>query len=85
MSGVVPGALTPLGLINDVDNKVIPIMDASLMENEQINFHPLINTESTGLHPEELLTFIRSCGHEPVLINFDEMLNVQETDTEFEI
>lgn len=69
--GLVPGALTPLGLINDRQNKVTVIIDAALMGDEQINFHPLINTESTGLHPQELLTFIRSCGREAQLIDFD--------------
>jgi hypothetical protein len=29
------------------------------------NFHPLINAESTGVRPVELLGFVRDCGHEP--------------------
>lgn len=69
--GVMPGALTPLGLINDDANAVTAVIDASLLNAEQVNFHPLINTESTGLGPSELLTFIRSCGREPMLIDFD--------------
>lgn len=70
--GVQPGALTPLGLINDVGGTITAVIDASLLTVNQINFHPLINTESTGLHPAELLSFIRSCGREPVLVDFDE-------------
>ena len=69
--GVAPGALTPLALINDLDGAVTTVVDASLLRATQINFHPLINTESTGLHPNELLLFIRSCGWEPMLIDFD--------------
>lgn len=69
--GVMPGALTPLGLINDDANAVTAVIDASLLNAEQVNFHPLINTESTGLGPSELLAFIRSCGREPMLIDFD--------------
>lgn len=69
--GVQPGALTPLGLINDTARAVTPVIDASLLDAEQINFHPLINTESTRLRPAALLRFIRSCGHEPMLIDFD--------------
>ncbi|WP_157971027.1 prolyl-tRNA synthetase associated domain-containing protein [Pseudogemmobacter bohemicus] len=69
--GVQPGALTPLGLINDTTQAVTPVIDAGLMGAEQLNFHPLINTESTGLHPQELLSFIRSCGHEPLIVDFD--------------
>ncbi|MCL4068795.1 prolyl-tRNA synthetase associated domain-containing protein [Pseudomonas sp. GX19020] len=66
-----PGALTPLGLINDATRAVTPVIDASLMGAEQLNFHPLINTESTGLHPKELLSFILSCGQEPLIVDFD--------------
>lgn len=69
--GVMPGALTPLGLINDSTNAVTAVIDASLLKAEQVNFHPLVNTESTGLRPDELVAFIRSCGREPMLIDFD--------------
>lgn len=69
--GVAPGALRPLGLINDQDGLVTPVIDAALLDAEQINFHPLINTESMGLAPAGLLAFLRSCGHEPVVVDFD--------------
>lgn len=68
--GVMPGALTPLSIINDKNNQIIVVLDASLMQAEQVNFHPLINTESTGLHPQELLKFLQSCDHEPILVDF---------------
>ncbi|WP_119303641.1 prolyl-tRNA synthetase associated domain-containing protein [Dongia deserti] len=69
--GVPPGALTPLALINDTAGTVTSVIDAALLDAERINFHPLINTESTGLRPAELLRFIRSCGREPLLVDFD--------------
>lgn len=69
--GVQPGALTPLGLMNDGNGLVTAVVDAALMEADQVNFHPLVNTESIGLKPQELLAFIRSCGREPVLVDFD--------------
>jgi Ala-tRNA(Pro) deacylase len=69
--GVAPGALTPLGLINDRDRVVVPIIDASLMDAEQVNFHPLVNDRSTGLSPAELLMFIASCGHEARIVDLD--------------
>lgn len=69
--GTAPGALTPLGIINDTAGIVTAVVDAALLTAEQVNFHPLINTESTGVRPSELLTFIRSCGREPMLIDFD--------------
>lgn len=69
--GVQPGALTPLGLINDTAGAVTAVIDTSLLHAAQVNFHPLINTESTGLRPVDLLDFIRSCGREPMLVDFD--------------
>jgi Ala-tRNA(Pro) deacylase len=69
--GVMPGALTPLALINDVQRLVTAVIDASLLACHQVNFHPLVNTRSTGLHPTDLLAFIRSCEREPVIVDFD--------------
>ena len=69
--GVAPGALTPLGLMNDATRAVTPVIDAGLMGAAQLNFHPLVNTESTGLAPGDLIGFIRSCGHEPLIVDFD--------------
>ncbi|MEJ7807219.1 MAG: hypothetical protein WKG03_15005, partial [Telluria sp.] len=60
-----------MALINDPDNTVVPVIDASLMSQVQLNFHPLTNTESIGLSPSDLARFIRSCGHDPVIVNFD--------------
>lgn len=72
--GVQPGALTPFGLINDSEVSITAVVDASLLDARQVNFHPLLNTESTGLCPADLLAFIRSCNREPLLVDFDSML-----------
>jgi Ala-tRNA(Pro) deacylase len=69
--GVEPGALTPLGLISDDSYAVTAVIDASLMQAQQVNFHPLVNTESVGLRPSELIAFIRSCGREPMIVDLD--------------
>ena len=68
---VEPGALTPLALINDHGGRVQLVLDAGLLDADQLNFHPLVNTESTGIRPDDLLAFIRSCGREPVIVSFD--------------
>ena len=62
-----PGALTPLALLNDEDGVVTVVIEATLMEAEQLNFHPLINTESTALKPDDLLGFIASCESTPII------------------
>jgi Ala-tRNA(Pro) deacylase len=69
--GVEPGALTPLALINDARGLVTAVVDASLLSAEQVNFHPLVNTESVGMRPMDLLAFIESCGREALIVSFD--------------
>jgi len=69
--GVPPGALTPLGIINDQNGLVSVVIDATLMTAGQVNFHPLIHTERVGLAPSELVAFIQSCGREPQIVNLD--------------
>lgn len=65
--GVEPGAVTPLGAINDTQGRVTIVLDSGLMAHETINCHPLVNTMTTSLRREDLLTFLRATGHEPVL------------------
>jgi Ala-tRNA(Pro) deacylase len=68
--GVEPGALTPFSLLADAGHQVCVVIDAGLMRATQLNFHPLVNTESTGIGPGDLLVFLRASGHEPMLVDF---------------
>ncbi|MBI3516793.1 MAG: prolyl-tRNA synthetase associated domain-containing protein [Proteobacteria bacterium] len=68
--GVEPGALTPFALINESDSGMRVVLDKVLFGAEQINFHPLVNTESTGIAPHGLLAFVRACRHEPLIVDF---------------
>jgi Ala-tRNA(Pro) deacylase len=69
--GVVPGAVTPFGLINDRENRVAVILDDKMMAADLVNYHPLSNDKTTALKPADLLRFIESCGHEPRIMNVD--------------
>lgn len=66
--GVAPGSVTALALINDPSGRVSFVLDAQLMEYDSINCHPLENTATTNIAREDLLRFIRSCGHEPRIL-----------------
>jgi Ala-tRNA(Pro) deacylase len=68
--GVVPGAVTPLGLINDRPPRLRVILDAGLVAHERVNFHPLVNTATTTLLTRDLLAFIRATGHVPEVVEF---------------
>ncbi len=74
---VMPGTLTPLALINDLGGSVTVVVDAALLTAEQLNFHPLVHTESMGIGPGQLLAFIASCGREPQILDFEEVSNLQ--------
>ena len=65
--GVEPGAVTPLGALNDTQRQVTVVLDAALMRHELINAHPLVNTMTTALAREDLLRFLRATGHEPLI------------------
>jgi Ala-tRNA(Pro) deacylase len=70
--GVAPGALTPLALINDPAGLATVVVDASLLQADQVNFHPLVQEESTGLKPDDLVAFIHSCGRKPLIVDFED-------------
>jgi Ala-tRNA(Pro) deacylase len=67
--GVIPGAVTPFGLINDTACRVTPVLDAAMLrEHALLNFHPLDNSMTTAIAPDDLLRFIAACGHTPRLL-----------------
>jgi len=65
--GVRPGAVTPFGAINDQAGKVSVVLDEAMMRHERLNFHPLVNTRTTGLKSADLIKFLRATGHEPLV------------------
>ena len=67
--GIDPGALTPFAIINNSDRLVTVVIDAALMGAEQLNFHPMVQTQSVGLSPADLSAFVKSCGRIPHVVN----------------
>lgn len=70
--GVQPGSVTAFSLINDTGGQVSVVIDDTLMAFETINCHPLINTATTAISKQDLLTFIRATGHEPRVMVLEE-------------
>ena len=66
--GVDAGAVTPFGLINDTDAVVNVILEATMMRHDLLNYHPLTNAATTAISPDGLLAFIKSCGHDPRIV-----------------
>ena len=69
--GVKPGAVTPLGVVNDTDGTVTAFLDKALVDKDPINAHPLRNDMTTALSAADLLRFMEESGHPPELIDFE--------------
>ncbi|MFC5760873.1 MULTISPECIES: prolyl-tRNA synthetase associated domain-containing protein [unclassified Rhizobium] len=66
--GVIPGAVTALGAINDTGNNVTFVLDADLMHDEIINCHPLSNDATTSIGRADLIRFMEATGHKPLVL-----------------
>ena len=69
--GVIPGSVTPFGLINDTDGRVTVILDEGLMAHDLVNVHPLRNDATTTIASADLIAFIRDCGHDPQIMDLE--------------
>ena len=67
--GVLPGAVTPFAVINDADRRVHVVLDESLMAESLLNFHPLVNDQTTAIAPADLMKFFDAVDHRPVVIS----------------
>ena len=62
---LVPGAVTPFGLLNDKDLKVTFYLDKDFFKDEQIiGIHPNDNTATIWLKVTDLIDIIKEYGHE---------------------
>jgi Ala-tRNA(Pro) deacylase len=66
--GVVPGAVTVFGAVNDASSKVSVFLDTDLMKNDTINGHPLVNDATTSIGRDDLVKFLHATGHEPRIL-----------------
>jgi len=69
--GVIPGAVTPFGVINDRDRVVRIVIDRAVLEREPLNFHPLDNAMTTSIGADDFLAFLQAEGHAPQIIDFE--------------
>lgn len=64
--GVRPGAVTPLSMINGVNNNVSLFMDKALRNKTVIYIHPLVNDRTIEMTIENLEKFFSKIG-----VNFE--------------
>ena len=64
-----PGSVSALELLFDTEHHIQLVIDQPLLEGEYISAHPGLSTSTLRLTREDLLRFVRSTGHEPVVVD----------------
>ena len=59
-----PGAVSIMGLMNDKEHQVTPLIDEAVLEDEYIGCHPCVNTSSVKIRTSDILDkFLKYTGH----------------------
>ena len=64
MLGLIPGAVTPLGALNDAERRVEVVIDQELVDTGRVTVHPCDNTATVLLAMEDLIGLLRRHGHD---------------------
>lgn len=63
--GLHPGAVSPMGLVNDAERKVLLVIDSDLLTSKFFGCHPCVNTATLRLRFADLIDkFVPAAGHE---------------------
>lgn len=68
--GVKPGSVTPFAILNNREKNVINILDEAMFNHEMICVHPLVNSMTVSLSPQDLQRFLTDCGYTPRIMAF---------------
>jgi Ala-tRNA(Pro) deacylase len=60
--GITPGAVSPIGLVNDTENKVIFIVDKEIWDADEVCCHPNVNTETLQIPGKDFQKLIKATG-----------------------
>ena len=61
--GITPGAVSPIGLVNDIENRTIFIIDKEVWNADEICCHPNINSETMQIPRYEFQKLIKATGN----------------------
>jgi Ala-tRNA(Pro) deacylase len=61
--GLIPGAVTPFGLLNDEEKEVTVLIDEDLKNYESICLHPNVNTATVSLLYSDFMKFLKFRGN----------------------
>lgn len=69
MLGLVPGSVTPLGVLNDAEWRVEVVLDQALVDAGRVTIHPCDNTGTVLLATTDLIELLRRHGHEVSVVD----------------
>lgn len=67
--GLVPGIISPFGLMNNTAHNVRVLFDKDMLEEPILTFHPNENTHTIFLKTVDVLEFVKAQGYEPEIID----------------
>ena len=56
--GVMPGSVSPFGIINDIEKHVHLFIDKNLLSFDRLAFHPNLNTATLVISKNDLISFL---------------------------
>lgn len=66
---ILPGSVSPLGLLNDKGNNVRLLVDKDVLKMERISVHPCVNTATLVMKTSDLFDkVLPACGHDYMVV-----------------
>ena len=65
----IPGSVSALELMFDTAHHIQLVIDKPLMQDEYISAHPGLSGSTLRLKREDLLKFVQTTGHEPIIVD----------------
>jgi len=67
--GVRSGSVCPFSIINDTGKNVEIFLEKSMMKQDLVCYHPMLNTMTIALKPSDLIKFIETTDHTAHIID----------------
>ena len=66
---ITPGAVSVMGLMNDVENRVRLLVDEDVLKEEFLGCHPCVNTSSLKLRTQDVFgTYLKAVHHDMTVV-----------------
>tara|TARA_R110002095_G_scaffold81749_1_gene71092 strand:+ start:1074 stop:1595 length:522 start_codon:yes stop_codon:yes gene_type:complete len=70
--GIRQGSVNPFCIINDTDKNVRIMLDAHMMAQSLVNYHPMDNAWTIGMSPDDVIRFIEHTGHTAEIVDLSQ-------------